>query len=128
MHGSAVAWITDKSALVARLGPEVHLSTCRIERGREPEASYLAIVARQIGDQDRVAIFGPTQARLALERDYVAIYHRPDRLVDVERPVAPVEDELLARLYDVSIRPTARSRADGPGDGTDDGTREAGVD
>jgi hypothetical protein len=102
---SAVAWVSWRSALVALIDRTGRVSTCRIERGREPEASYLSIVARQIGDQDRIAIFGPNPARLALERAYVDIYHRPDRLIDVERPLAPGEDELLTRLYDVSTTP-----------------------
>jgi hypothetical protein len=104
LEPSAVAWITSRRALVARIDHEGHVSTCRIERGRDPEPSYLAIVARAIGEQDRVAILGPSAARLALEREYVAIYHRPERLIDVERPVRPEEADLVDRLYDVATR------------------------
>jgi hypothetical protein len=39
-----------------------------------------------------------TFTRLALEREYVAMYRRPDRLVDVE-PAGPVSSEdLVDRL------------------------------
>jgi hypothetical protein len=61
-------------------------------------APYLAQVVRVIGDRQRVVILGPSSVRLALEREYVAAFRRPDRLVDVE-PAGPVSsDELVDRL------------------------------
>jgi hypothetical protein len=95
---SAVAWIDDGGAIVARTGSNGHETTCEITRGSLPEPAYLAIVVRTIGDRERVLILGPGPARLALEREYVSIYHRPERLVDVE-PSGPVgRDELVTRL------------------------------
>jgi hypothetical protein len=101
---SAVVWISPRSALVARLDEQGHVTTSRIERGREPELSYLAIVAHAIGDQERVVILGPNATRLALEREYVAVYHRPERLIDVERSGRIEEAALVDRLYEVSTR------------------------
>ena len=95
---SAIAWIDDGTAIIARVGPDGHQSTCEITRGSLPEPAYLAIVVRTIGDRERVLILGPSSMRLALEREYVSIYRRPDRLVDVE-PSGPVgRDELVERL------------------------------
>jgi hypothetical protein len=55
-------------------------------------------VVRAVGDRQRVVILGPSSARLALEREYVAIYHRPDRIVDVEPAGAVRTEDLVERL------------------------------
>jgi hypothetical protein len=95
---SAVAWINGQRAIVATMSRDGGIFTCEINRGLSPEPSYLALVVRALGDRDRVVILGPSSARLALEREYVAIYHRPERLLDVE-PVGAIETEdLVARL------------------------------
>jgi hypothetical protein len=74
------------------------ISTCEISRGWLGERSYLAQVVRVIGDRQRVVILGPSSVRLALEREYVAVFKRPDRLVDVE-PAGPIDpDALIDRL------------------------------
>jgi hypothetical protein len=75
-----------------------HISTCEISRGWLSRSSYLAHVVRVIGDRQRVVMLGPGSDGLALEREYVAMFRRPDRLVDVE-PAGPVSaDELVDRL------------------------------
>ena len=94
----AVAWINGRGANVARIDLDGAVSTRTIERGSEPEPLFLDLVVRAIGARERVVILGPSSVRLALEREYVAIYQRPDRLVDVE-PARPVsEGELIARV------------------------------
>jgi hypothetical protein len=40
--------------------------------------------------------------RLALEREYVAIHHRPDRLVDVEPSGALAPGDLVRRLRELA--------------------------
>lgn len=95
---SAVAWINRRQAIVATMGSDGRISTCEINRGLEPELPYLALVVRAIGDRQRVVILGPSSIRLALEREYVAIYRRPDRLVDVEPAGALHAEELVGRL------------------------------
>jgi hypothetical protein len=73
-------------------------STYQVNRGPKPEQSFLALVVRAIGDRERVVILGPGSARLALEREYVAIFRRPDRLVDVE-PAGVIDTaKLIDRL------------------------------
>jgi hypothetical protein len=99
---AAVAWIDDQEALVARMGPEGRISTCGIVRGDEPEGDFLAQVVRAIGDRERVVLLGPDAERLELEREYVLVYRRPDRLVDVE-PAGRVDPEaLVARLRELA--------------------------
>jgi hypothetical protein len=95
---SAVAWINGRRAMVARMSSNGRVSTREIDRGVEPEPSYLAMVVRAIGDRERVMILGPSSIRLALEREYAAIYRRPDRLVDVEPAEAIEPDQLVDRV------------------------------
>lgn len=95
---SAVVWINGRHAIVARMSGDGRISTYEIDRGVEPELSYLALVIHSIGDQERVMILGPSSVRLALEREYVAIYRRPDRLVDVEPAEAIDTGDLVDRV------------------------------
>lgn len=95
---SAVAWINGHHAIVARLDKSGRITTRTIERGVVPELSYLGLVVRAIGDRERVVILGPGSARLALEREYVSMYRRPERLVDVEPAGVVEEAELMDRL------------------------------
>jgi hypothetical protein len=95
---SAVVWINGRQAVVVAMSRDGRISTCEISRGWLPQPSYLAQVVRVIGDRQRVVILGPSSVRLALEREYVALFRRPDRLVDVE-PAGPVSsEELVDRL------------------------------
>jgi hypothetical protein len=95
---SAVVWINGRQAVVAAMSHEGRISTCEISRGSWPQRTYLAQVARVIGDRQRVVILGPSSLRQALERDYVAMFRRPDRLVDVE-PAGPISSaDLIDRL------------------------------
>lgn len=91
-HPTAVVSINRRHAFVGLLADDGQISTCEVDRGIDPEPSYLAHVTQVVGDRRRVAVMGPGSARLALERAYVAIYHRPDRLVDVE-PAGPMDAE-----------------------------------
>ena len=91
---SAVVWINGRQAVVAGMNREGRISTSEVTRGWMREPQYLAEVVRLIGDRQRVMILGPSSVRLALERDYVAMYRRPDRLVDVE-PAGPLSPEEL---------------------------------
>jgi hypothetical protein len=100
---SAVVWINGRKAVVAAMGAEGNISTCEIDRGSLREPDYLAQVVRVIGDRERVVIMGPGSMRLALEREYVAIYHRPERLVDVE-PSGEVDTAgLVDRLRTLAV-------------------------
>ena len=95
---SAVVWVNGREAHVVAMSGDGRISTCDITRGWLPEGSYLARAVRAIGDRRRVVILGPNSARLALEREYVTLFRRPDRLIDVE-PAGPVASEdLIERL------------------------------
>ncbi len=84
---SAVAWIDDRHAYVATNAPGGDLLFTEIRPRSEiadGDETYLARVVDAIGDRERIAILGPDEERLALEREYVQIFRRPERLIDVE--------------------------------------------
>jgi hypothetical protein len=95
---SAVAWINGRHASVVAMSRDGRISTCEITRGWMREQPYLAQVVRVIGDRQRVMILGPNSVRLALEREYVAMYRRPDRLVDVEPAGRVSPEDLVDRV------------------------------
>lgn len=98
----AVTWIAREQALVGRktAGGWVDVATVHADAPDDPR-TYLARVAHEIGDAERVMIIGPDVLRTELEREYVTIYHRPDRLLDVAHVETLTEDELLERLRDL---------------------------
>ena len=95
---SAVVWLNGREALVARRGDRGKPVVATIRRGIGGADAYLLRIVREIGDRERVMILGPGSARLALEREYVSLYRRPERLVDVEPAGAVTSDDLIERL------------------------------
>jgi hypothetical protein len=79
---SAIVWINERQALVGRSTGE-GIAMVNITRGIDQETQYLAHVVHEIGDGERVMVVGSGPMRLALEREYVSISHRPDRLMSV---------------------------------------------
>jgi hypothetical protein len=103
-HSSAITWIDRRHALVARTMPSGAIDVTEIDVTETADGtpSNLIRVADAIGDRERVVITGSLGMRTALEREYVAIYQRPDRLVDVE-PDAPLSRrELVERLRELA--------------------------
>ena len=97
----AVAWVDHLTALIAHRAADGTAVVTEVGRGAtvpDDDPTFLARISDVIDDADRVVILGPGDMRTRLEREYVTIWHRPDRLVDVE-PSGPVgADDLLARL------------------------------
>lgn len=94
---AAVIWVDGWHAIVARNDHGRRVIT-EVDREADPEPLYLLRVARQADDCNRVMILGPDRTRLAFEREYVALYRRPDRLLDVEAAPSANTVELLDRL------------------------------
>jgi hypothetical protein len=102
LRSCAAVWIDEGRALVARRGVTAAVMTWTLERASDPESRWLATVVRAIGDTERVAILGPDDARLSLEREYVSIFKRPDRLVDVDI-AGPLDlEDLVARVDELA--------------------------
>jgi hypothetical protein len=95
----AVVWVDHSHALVARAHSGCPGIT-EIERayGVEPETGYLLRVLHEAANCDRVLVMGPDADRVAFEREYVALYRRPDRLIDVGTAGPPAPIELLDHL------------------------------
>ena len=101
---SAVAWVDEHHAIVARSVADDDIVVSELAArtaGDRPDTTYLARVVDEIGDQDRLVILGPSSTRLALEREYVTIFHRPDRLLDVEFAEPLGRDAIVERLRSI---------------------------
>jgi len=83
----AITWIDRRSAIVARRTPRgaIDIEEFALPPDEPGQSLAVASVAHAIVESDRVVVLGPQPARTRLEREFVAISHRPDRLVDVER-------------------------------------------
>jgi len=90
-RGGAITWVDRRRALIVKTAPDGSVEIGRVERDVPGDGrTYLARIVHEIGDRDRVVVVGPWPERTALEREYVAVYQRPERLVDLE-PVDPLE-------------------------------------
>lgn len=96
-HAAAIVWLDRHHALVAR-AREGRSVVTEVERDADPEVQYLLRVVHEAADCDRVVIMGPDAARIDFEREYVALYRRPDRLIDVGVSFTPAPSDLIAQL------------------------------
>lgn len=97
LRPDAVVWVDERHAILAR-SDGGGIATTEIRRVNQPEGRFLARVVHEIGDREHVMIVGPQPIRLALEREYVAISHRPDRLIPVPPKARGAGAEILARI------------------------------
>jgi hypothetical protein len=96
-HAAAVVWLDRTHALVAR-AHEGHSVITEVGRDEDLEAQYLLRVLHEAEGCDRVVIMGPDQSRIAFEREYVAVYRRPDRLIDLGPTESPARSQLVDQL------------------------------
>jgi hypothetical protein len=97
---NAVVWIEPGRALLVRGRADGETSSIETHIPDRPTSTLpaLAAVAHQVGPVDRVLVLGTDELRTALEREIVAIGHRPETIQDavLEGPVDT--DVLLAKL------------------------------
>lgn len=99
---AAITWIGRDHAIVARRWATDEIDVAEIDREMADDGErFLARIAHEIGDPDHVLVMGTESRRLELEREYVTLSHRPDRLMDVEPATEPTRDELVARLREI---------------------------
>ena len=91
----AVVWLDAGHAIVAMRDPAGAIATVEINRRHQAEPRYLAAVVHEVGDHQRVMLIGPEPLRLALERRFVAVTHRPDRLVAAGPRARSAESALI---------------------------------
>ena len=85
----AIVWIDRGNALVVETDAIHEPAFVALSRELgESEESFLARTVHELGEATHVTVSGPASARLGLEREYVAVTHHPDRLVDVEPKAA----------------------------------------
>jgi hypothetical protein len=84
-----VVWIDHDQAFIVGLGPDGREKVELVDRTPgESEAAFEARTVGEVVDDEQVVVSGPAYARTDFERAYVALTHRPDRLVDVEPATA----------------------------------------
>ena len=106
-HAAAVIWLDRRHALIARAN-EGHSVVSEVERELDLEPDYLLRVVHAAADCERVVVMGPDAARIDFEREYVALYRRPDRLIDVGYASQPARSELIQQLK--LVEPALASR------------------
>ena len=94
---AALIWLDRSHAFVAR-PRDGETAVTLVDRATDPEAQYLLRIAHETADCERVLVTGTDAARVAFEREYVAIYRRPDRLIDGGDEAEPAPRELADRL------------------------------
>lgn len=97
---NAVVWIERDRALVVRGGAGVEPVTTETPIPHPPAAALpaLAEIAHRVGAVDRVLLLGADELRIALEREIVAIGHRPETIREGVMTGPVDRDALVARL------------------------------
>lgn len=85
-----VVWIDHDQAFIVGQGLDGREQVELVDRiAGESEADFEARTVGEVVDEEQVVVSGPAYARTDFERAYVAVTHRPDRLIDVEPETAP---------------------------------------
>lgn len=103
---AAVVWLDRRHALVAR-ARDGHSVVTEVERDADSDTRYLLRVVHEAAGCDRVVIMGPDASRLEFEREYVTLYRRPDRLIDIGTAFEPGRNELVEQL--AMVEPSIRT-------------------
>ena len=97
---TTVVWLSGRHAVIAigdmRPGG---ITSWTAERMGESRADFIGRIVRAIGPSERVMVLGPASLRLAVQRAYVGVTQRPDRLMEVPRrgPLDPAALEERVR-------------------------------
>lgn len=96
----ATVWIDHDQAVIVDREADQTETVEILSRGmHESEASFERRAVGEISGEDRVVVTGPAYARTQFERAYVALTHRPDRLVDVEPHPVPAPRQKTCRVF-----------------------------
>ncbi len=105
--GGAVVLLAATEAVIARTRPDGRDEIARVKRrSRRPDApSFHVRVLHELGDRAPVLIMGPSGERTAFEREFVAVSHRPDRLLEEASVHDAHPEALLERLRGLRSHP-----------------------
>jgi hypothetical protein len=100
---NAVVWIEPGRAIIVRGRQGAEVSSVELPIPAAPAITppALAEVAHSIGAVDRVLVLGVDELRIALEREIVAIGHRPETIREAEVAGPMDEAALVERLADL---------------------------
>jgi len=105
--GGAVVLLAANEAVIARTRPdgrdEIHRVRRRTRRADAPP--FFVRVLHELDDRAPVLILGPAQERTALEREFVLVSHRPDRLLEDASVHDAHPEALLERLRGLRSHP-----------------------
>jgi hypothetical protein len=97
-HPTSVAliWIDQEHAVI--VDGETDASVLCLERELgESVNQFEARAVDRVIDDERVVVSGPAPARTSFERAYVAVTHRPDRLVEIEPTILGYQPDGASR-------------------------------
>jgi hypothetical protein len=78
-------WIDKQQAIITTTSPRGKPVVERLGRGpMETESAFDARAVVAVLDRNPVAVSGPVFARVAFERAFTSVTHRPERLIDIE--------------------------------------------
>ncbi len=105
--GAAVVLLAATEAVIARTRPDGRDEIARVRRrSRRPEAPpFYVRILHELGDRAPVVILGSSAERTAFERAFVAVSHRPDRLLDEASVHDAHPEALLERLRSLRSHP-----------------------
>jgi hypothetical protein len=80
----SIVWVDREGGMI--VDPAIEEPTVVvIDRARdETDVALAARLAQQVEERDHVYVAGPEPERIGFEREFVALTHHPERLVDVE--------------------------------------------
>jgi len=99
-RAGAVTWIDPRRAIVARASGrgDIELREFSLPADADERRYGLGDVARELGGPDPVVFIGPESDRAALEREFVSVFRRPDRIEDIEPSGPMTRADLVAML------------------------------
>ena len=105
--GGAVVLLAATEAVVARTRADGRDEIVRVRRRahRAGALPFFVRVLHEIGDRAPVVILGGAAERTAFEREFVAVSHRPDRLLDDASVHDAHPQALLERLRGLRSHP-----------------------
>ena len=106
-QGAAVVLLAATEAVIARTRPDGYDEITRVPRrgGRAGGPSFLVRVVHELGDRAPIVIMGSAPDRTALEREFVTVSHRPDRLLEDASVHDAHPEALLERLRGLRSHP-----------------------
>lgn len=105
--GGAVVLLGATEAVLARTRTDGHDEIVRVRRRtrRAGAPPFFVRILHELGDRAPVVVLGDPAERVSFEREFVAVSHRPDRLLDDASVHDAHPEALLERLRGLRSHP-----------------------